>query len=1437
MSASKLRGRLFWKYLAVFLFLVGGVLVASSLVELYFSYDETKRAIVGLEREKAEAAANRIEQYVLSVERDVRGTLYPAADDSSAAPSGPQSQRPGQSLAAATAQQREIDFLRLLRNTPAITDIRHIDNTGKERLSVSRVALDMADSGKDFAKSPQFLVTQAKKRFFSPVYFRNESEPYMSIAVALDEPSPEVTVAEVNLKAIWDVVSQIRVGSAGYAYVVDAESRLIAHPDISMVLQKRDLSKTPQVQAAREQAANAREEDLPFTITEGLQGGEVLAVHAAIPQLRWLVFIEQPLGEVLVPLRTQLIRSGIVLLLGLALSVVTSVVMVRRMVAPIRRLQEGAARVGKGELDHRIEIRTGDELEALADEFNHTTAQLQDSQNTLEQKVEARTAELTESLEQQTATSEVLRVISSSPTDTQPVFDMIAQRAMQLCDSQFCAVFRFDGELIQLVAHHGLSPEGAVAYERTFPLPPSRETAIGRALQDRTFAQIPDIEADPEYGALNVARAVTFRAILAVPLLRDGRPVGGIAVSRASVGPFLGKHIDLLHTFADQAVIAVENVRLFNETKEALERQTATSEILRVISSSTTNLQPVFDTIVRNAVVMCDALFGIVFRVDGDLIHLVAQHNLTPEVLELLSRLYPMRPSREHATGRVILSGALVHVHDVVADPDYHRGVAALGGWRSLLAVPVMSREGAAVGVIWVARASAGPFPDNQIALLQTFAEQAVIAIENVRLFKEVEARTAALSKTVGQLTALGEVGQAISSTLDLETVLKTVVSRAMQLTGLDAGVIYEYDEATGQFELRASENFYDESVVGLRGSGIRKGEGAVGTCVATREPTQVPDTNASEYPARLRGLLDRSGFRAILAVPLLREHQVIGALMVIRKTAGPFAPEVVELLKTFAAQSALAIQNARLFREIAEKSQQLEVASQLKSQFLANMSHELRTPLNAIIGVTEMLHEDAVDLKREDDLEPLERVLRAARHLLALINDILDLSKIEAGKMDIHIESFAIAPLIQDVVQTIETMAAKNGNTVVVDCAADIGTMRADQTRIRQALLNLASNANKFTERGTVTIGARRATEAGREWVTMAVTDTGIGLTPEQMGKLFQDFVQADASTTRKYGGTGLGLAISRRFCQMMGGDIAVTSEAGRGSTFTIRLPAEVGAVQPAAAVRDASVRPGTAHSGAPTILVVDDDPSVLQLTERFLTREGFSVVTAKGGHEGLRLARELHPAAITLDVMMPDLDGWTVLAAIKGDPELADIPVILMTILDEKTRGYSLGATDYMVKPVNRERLSGALRNICGAVGRHALLVDDDDMTRRGMRLALEKDSWEVVEAENGRVALARLAETRPDIIMLDLMMPEMNGFEFLVEMRKRAEWRDIPVLVVTAKDLSAEERSRLNGDVAHVLQKGSSELDELLQEIGRILPGSIERGRGNKVVEETQ
>jgi CheY-like chemotaxis protein/anti-sigma regulatory factor (Ser/Thr protein kinase) len=391
----------------------------------------------------------------------------------------------------------------------------------------------------------------------------------------------------------------------------------------------------------------------------------------------------------------------------------------------------------------------------------------------------------------------------------------------------------------------------------------------------------------------------------------------------------------------------------------------------------------------------------------------------------------------------------------------------------------------------------------------------------------------------------------------------------------------------------------------------------------------------------------------------------------------------------------------------------------------------------------------------------------------------------------------------------------------MVIDCAPDLGTIHADQTRFRQALLNLASNANKFTENGTVTIAARAQQLDGCERITIAVTDTGIGMTEEQMGRLFQEFSQADASTSRKYGGTGLGLAISRHFCRLMGGDITVESKPGEGSTFTIRLPRIVQSVEPLMPRGESEARAGPIHPIAeeaeePLILVVDDDATVRELVVRHLERAGFAVVTARGGQEGLRLVRELRPAAVTLDIMMPDLDGWTVLAAIKGDPALADIPVVLMSIVDQKNRGYALGAAEYLVKPVDRAKLVETLRTICGATAGRALLVDDDELVRRSVRQALEPLGWNVSEAENGRVAVDSLTAAQPDVIILDLMMPTMDGFEFMEQLRGRPDWQDIPVVVITAKDLTDEDRDRLNGGVERIIQK--SDRDEMLRQLGR-------------------
>jgi signal transduction histidine kinase/DNA-binding response OmpR family regulator len=605
-------------------------------------------------------------------------------------------------------------------------------------------------------------------------------------------------------------------------------------------------------------------------------------------------------------------------------------------------------------------------------------------------------------------------------------------------------------------------------------------------------------------------------------------------------------------------------------------------------------------------------------------------------------------------------------------------------------------------------------------------------------------------------------------------------------------------------------------------------GEGALGRAAVAHKPVQIADIFAAgTYQGRRREVITQSGFRAVLAVPLLREDRIVGGLVVCRKSPGAFPPTVVDLLQTCATQSTLAIQNARLFREIEARGHQLEIASQHKSQFLANMSHELRTPLNAIIGYSEMLQEEAAELGQEDFLPDLQKINVAGRHLLALINDILDLSKIEAGKMDLFLETFEIAPMLRDVVTTITPLVEKNANTLAVHHAADLGAMHADLTKVRQVLFNLLSNACKFTTQGTITLAVTREAVAGSDGLTFRVSDTGIGMTSEQMAKLFQAFSQADISTTRQYGGTGLGLAITRHFCQMMRGAITVESAVGQGSTFTIRLPTEVIDPKAAPALRAETATANVLPAGAPTVLVIDDDPTVHDLMQRFLSKEGVRMQAAASGAEGLRLAKALRPTAITLDVLIPGMDGWTVLTRLKGDPDLADIPVIMLTIVDDKHMGYTLGAADYLTKPIDWNRLAGMLRKYhCERPPCRVLVVEDEADMREMLRRLLEKAGWAVSEAADGQAALARVAEDRPNLILLDLMMPEMNGFTFVEALRQQDASRSIPIVVVTAKDLTPDDCQRLNGYVEQILQKGAYSQEALLHEVRHLVAAYVHR-----------
>ena len=936
---------------------------------------------------------------------------------------------------------------------------------------------------------------------------------------------------------------------------------------------------------------------------------------------------------------------------------------------------------------------------------------------------------------------------------------------------------------------------------------------------------------DPEY-TLPIATTTGYRSALAVPMLRDDAPIGTILVARDHVAPFSDKQIALLQTFADQAVIAIENVRLFteldarnSELRVALEQQTATSELLKVIGRSTFDLQPMFDTLAENAIRLCAAERAFVYRFDGASLRVVATHNVSDELRAVVEQT-PNRPGRHGGSARAALERRTVHIRDAQADPEYTYGLGVYTDpIRTVLAVPML-RADELLGVIFIYRHEVQPFTDGQIALMETFADQAAIAIENARLLNELQARTAQLTRSVQELQALSEVSRVLSSTLNLEAVLNTIVTHANRLAGTDACTVYEYSEGAGELHFRATHNL-DEAVVDIaRREPIRRGEGVAGRMALTLEPVEIADiAEAGAYTGPLRDVLLRTGTRALLSIPLLRENHLVGGLTVNKKTPGKFSSETIDLLKTFASQSAVAIENARLFREVEDKSRQLEAADRHKSEFLANMSHELRTPLNAIIGYSEMLQEDAADLGAEQFTDDLKKINAAGKHLLELINAVLYISKIESVKMEIYLETFYVAVLIKDIAAVISPLAAKNANRLDLRCADTIGAMRADLTKVRQALFNLLSNACKFTDHGTITLTVTREVLDGRDGLVFSVHDTGIGMTPEQLTRLFEAFSQADAATTRKYGGTGLGLALSRRLCRMMGGDVTVETEVGRGSTFTIRLPVEVADDTAEAVVPAERVVPDAVG----TVLVIDDEPAVRDLMQRFLVKEGFHVVTASGGEEGLRQARDVRPDAITLDVMMPGMDGWAVLSALKADPDLADIPVIMLTIVDDRNLGYALGASDYLTKPIDRERLVTVLAKYRRDLP--VLVVDDDAGVRQLLRRMLEPAGYTVVEAENGRVALERLRDVVPSVVLLDLMMPEMDGFEFVTEFRRHESWGAIPIVVITAKDLSQEDHERLNGYVQRILQKGTQSRQQLLGEVRELVARGLAASRRPK------
>jgi signal transduction histidine kinase len=1188
-SGTKIRSRLFAKYVALFVVVVGIALASNGIFEVFFYYREHKASLIRIQHEQAVAAAAKISQFIKEIENQLGWTTQlPWSADST-------EQR-------RLIEQHKFDALRLLRQVPAITELAQVDSTGKERLRVSRLAIDVVDSGLDLSGDPKFTEAVAHKVYYGPVYFRRESEPYMTLALAGTRKDAGVSIAEVNLKLIWDVVSQIKVGEHGHAYVVGAQGRLIAHPDISLVLRNTDMSKLVQVQAAQagtdmEQLQGAR----------NIQGQEVLTASAPILPLRWTMFVELPVEEAYASLYAALQRLAIVLAAASLFAVLAGIFLARRMVGPIQALRAGAERIGGGDFTQRISIPTGDELEGLADQFNEMGARLQESYADLENKVEQRTAELSESLEQQTATSEVLKVISSSPGELDPVFQTMLANATRICEANFGMMYRYDDGAFHPAALLNVPPALARYVEDRGAFLPPPGTPLDRLFQRREVIYTADETAESIPGV--PATLGGARSLVGVPMLKENELVGAIIIYRQEVRPFTDKQVELVRSFASQAVIAIENTRLLKELRqrtddlsESLEQQTATSEVLEVISSSPGELEPVFQKMLENATRVCDANFGIMNLWDGEKFNILADHNIPPAFATYRQQT-ALWPHPGSSLAAVVKTHQAAQVHDLRESPGYLAGVpmvvrmADVAGARTLMVVPML-KEDALVGAITIFRQEVRPFTDKQIALVENFTKQAVIAIENTRLLKELRQRTDDLSESLEQQTATSEVLETISSSPgELEPVFQKMLENATRVCGANFGTMNLYDGET--FQAVANYNIPPAYTALRHGTPIRPhSESGLATVIRTHQAVHIHDLRKGRaYLAgdpSVVGISDIAGARTIVIVPMLKEDELIGNIAIYRQEVRPFTDKQVALVENFTKQAVIAIENTRLLRELRARTTELSKSledlrtaqdrlvqtEKLASlgQLTAGIAHEIKNPLNFINNfsalsaelideMNDVLKATKLDGKTREEIDELthmlkgnlEKVVQHGKRADSIVKNMLLHSREGSGE---H-RPADINAIVEESLNLAYhgARAEKSGFNIALkrDLDPKAGVVDLYPQEITRVFLNLISNgfyaATKRKEAGVdgfePTLSA--ATKNLGDAVEIRIRDNGAGIPSEVKEKIFNPFF-----TTKPAGeGTGLGLSMSHDIVvKQHGGKIDVDTEPGAFTEFIITLP-----------------------------------------------------------------------------------------------------------------------------------------------------------------------------------------------------------------------------------------------------------------------------------------